>query len=177
MNNKTEKVKIGTFIKPHGIAGEMVLRISPQWQIYYSPNPSYLFIELQGEQVPFQLNSLRIKNDQEWLVLIDTIDSTEDVQKLQGCDVYINMEELGEASDEDNDTLRISGYTVTDKNYGPLGKVKRIAEIHNNPLLEIEYNEKEVLIPFQEDFIISIDKEKMTILLETPPGLIDLYLE
>lgn len=176
MKTITKRVKIGTLTKPHGIAGEVLLRILPQWQVY-TPNPSYLFIELQGEQVPFQLNSFRIKNDLEWLILIDTVNSTEDAQKLQGSDVYLNVEELGKVSKETNDTRSIAGYSVTDKNFGSLGKVKRIAEIHNNPLLEIEYNEKEILIPFQEDFILSIDKEKQTILLNTPPGLIDLYLE
>ncbi len=176
MKAEAERIKVGTFVKPHGISGEILFKILPQWETY-SPNPSYLFIELQGGQVPFQLNSLRIKNNQEWIVVIDTIHSTEEAQKLQGCDVYLDVRELGEASDETNDTRSISGYAVTDKNFGSLGKVKRVSEIHNNPLLEIEYNEKEILIPFQEDFILSINKEKKTILLNTPPGLIDLYLE
>ncbi|HKL72313.1 MAG TPA: ribosome maturation factor RimM [Marinilabiliaceae bacterium] len=176
MKTESEKINIGSLTKPHGITGEILLRILPQWE-NYSPKPSYLFIKLQGALVPFQLKSLRIKNDQEWLVIIDTINSTEDAQKLQNSDVYLDVRELGEASDEANDTYNISGYSVTDKNFGSLGKVKRVAEIHNNPLLEIEYNEKEILIPFQEDFILSINKEKKTILLNTPPGLIDLYLE
>lgn len=176
MKTESEKVNIGALTKPHGIGGEILLRILPRWEDY-SPKPSYLFIELQGGLVPFQLKSLRIKNDQEWLILIDTVNSTEDAQKLQGSDVYLDVRELGEASDETNDTRSISGYAVTDKNFGSLGKIKRVAEIHNNPLLEIEYNEKEILIPFQEDFILSINKEKKTILLNTPPGLIDLYLE
>ena len=176
MKTKIERANIGTLAKPHGIAGEIVLRILPQWESY-SPNPSYIFIELQGEVVPFQLNSLRIKNNLEWLVTVDTITSTEDAQKLQGAEVYMDLKELGEASEEIANTKSLLGYSVEDKNFGSLGKVKRVAEIQNNPLLEVEHKGKEILIPFQEDFIISIDKEKRMILLDTPPGLIDLYLE
>ena len=176
MKTETERANIGTLSKPHGIAGEIVLRILPQWESY-SPNPSYIFIELQGKVVPFQLDSLRIKNNLEWLVTLDTITSTEDAQKLQGTNVYMDLKELGEASEEIANTKSLSGYSVEDKSFGSLGKVKRVAEIQNNPLLEIEYNGTEILIPFQEDFIISIDKEKRMILLDTPLGLIDLYLE
>ena len=35
----------------------------------------------------------------------------------------------------------------------------------------------EILIPMNDDFIISLDREAKTITVNTPPGLIELYLE
>ena len=43
-------------------------------------------------------------------------------------------------------------------------------------LFEIDKNGTEILIPLIDDFIIALDREKKSITLETPEGLVDLYL-
>lgn len=171
-----EKIKLGTLTKTHGISGEVILKIIPQWE-GYSPSPLYIFIDLQGGKVPFQLNSLRGKGSTEWIIAVDTINSDEEAQKLIGADVWMNESDLGEIDEDTMHSTLLVGYAIEDVNFGPLGKIKGVTEIHKNPLLEIDYNGKEVLIPLQEDFILSVDKTKKVMVLQTPAGLIDLYLE
>lgn len=177
MITKANLLKIGSFAKPHGVAGEIVLRLSPEWS-GYEPEPDFIFVELQGGLVPFEVTSLRFKNEMDLLVGIDRVDAEEMARTLQGCEVYIEPEALGQLADDESPGLNaLIGFLVTDINHGTLGKIVAVHAIHNNPLLELEYKGKEVLIPFNEDFIVSMDGEKNEIQLDTPEGLIDLFLE
>ena len=173
---KEQLVKLGVLAKPHGVAGEVLLRVVPQWE-GYSPDPSFLFVDLNGGLVPFEVLAIREKNGSELLVSLDTIHSGKDARVLQGTDVYIEEEALGEPDDEGVSLRQLIDYTVSDVNRGVLGKVTDVSDSPVNPLLQVVYNGKDVLIPFQSDFIHHIDPKKRTISVQTPPGLIDLYLE
>ncbi|MGQ1945658.1 ribosome maturation factor RimM [Geofilum sp. OHC36d9] len=173
---KEQLVKLGVLAKPHGVAGEVLLRVVPQWE-GYSPDPSFLFVDLNGGLVPFEVLTMREKNDSDLLVSLDTIQTGDDARALQGADVYIEEEALGEPGDEEVSLRQLIDYTVSDVNRGLLGKVTDVSDSPVNPLLQVDYNGKDVLIPFQADFIHHIDPKKRTISLQTPPGLIDLYLE
>ena len=70
----------------------------------------------------------------------------------------------------------ITGFTVIDQNYGEVGIIKSINDNTAQALFEIMQGDKEILIPVNDDFIKKVDKENKQILLETPPGLIDIYL-
>jgi 16S rRNA processing protein RimM len=177
MIDKKDLQKLGILAKPHGVAGEISLRMEVQWA-GYEPDPEYLFVEVNGGLVPFEVASLRIKNDINLLVGLDMVISEEKARLLKGANVYINPEELGDAPEVENISLNaFVGFEVTDTNHGLLGIVQSVAEIHNNPLLELLFNEKEVLIPFNEDLIVSMDAKNRKMLISAPPGLIDLYLE
>lgn len=173
---KEQLVKLGVLAKPHGVTGEVLLRVVPQWE-GYSPDPSFLFVDLNGGLVPFEVLAMREKNNNDLLVSLDTIQTGDDARVLQGADVYIEEEALGEPGDEEVSLRQLIDYTVSDVNRGVLGRVTDVSDSPVNPLLQVDYNGKDVLIPFQSDFILHIDPKKRTISLQTPPGLIDLYLE
>ena len=67
--------------------------------------------------------------------------------------------------------------SVGEQQRGSLGEIQAVIEIQNNPLIELLINEKEVLIPLQEDFIVHIDWKKRELTMQLPEGLIELYLE
>ena len=48
-----------------------------------------------------------------------------------------------------------------------------IFETPQQLLAQVTYQEKEILIPLNEDFIIKIDNKKKSISLQLPDGLID----
>ena len=63
-----------------------------------------------------------------------------------------------------------------DKNYGEVGKIVSINDSTAQALFEVEKDEKQILIPMNDEFIVKLDRKSKTILVETPEGLIDLYL-
>jgi 16S rRNA processing protein RimM len=64
---------------------------------------------------------------------------------------------------------------VADEEHGDLGEVTGIEGTDKNPVLVILRGEQEVMVPLAEEMILGIDPETNTLLVRTPPGLVDLY--
>jgi 16S rRNA processing protein RimM len=58
-----------------------------------------------------------------------------------------------------------------------VGKIKGVNDSTAQALFEIDRNDTEILIPMNDEFISKVDKENQVIHVNTPEGLIDLYLE
>ena len=70
----------------------------------------------------------------------------------------------------------VTGFTVEDVNFGKVGVIKGINDTTAQALFEIDREGVEILIPMNDEFIKKVDRKKKIILVETPEGLIDLYL-
>ena len=66
---------------------------------------------------------------------------------------------------------------MIDTRKGNIGKISAINDSGAQPLFEIDKNGTEILIPLIDDFIIALDRANKSITLETPEGLVDLYLQ
>jgi 16S rRNA processing protein RimM len=64
--------------------------------------------------------------------------------------------------------------SVATVNRNLVGKVKDILFIKDNDLLVVEKGERRMLIPFTESICIGVDLGKKEILIDPPPGLLDL---
>ena len=74
------------------------------------------------------------------------------------------------------DPSALKGFLVVDEQLGVIGTVKDFADIKENPLLSIDYNGKEVLLPILADFILSIDDTTKTIKTDLPDGFLEALL-
>lgn len=179
MITKEALLKIGVLTKPHGISGEVLVRLIPELS-GTEPDPSWLFIDVLGGLVPFEVISSRTKGDVGLLLELDTLTDENKVNRFKGSEVYIDPLELGENDNENDTNLNINvliGSNVIDEKFGSIGVISAIHDIRQNPLAEIDYKGKSILIPLQDEFILSFDKKKRILSIKTPPGLIDLYLE
>ena len=178
MINKEEFIQLGVIAKPHGILGELQIRISSDLK-GIDVNPSWLFLEIDGGLVPFEVLAVRNRNSDVLIAELDTISSEEAARRYQNYTVFINPQDISSCNDdgEDYELNSLIGYKVIDNKFGTLGLIKSILDIRQNPLMEIGYKGKNILIPLQEEFIISIEKKEKTIHLQTPQGLIELYIE
>ena len=66
---------------------------------------------------------------------------------------------------------------MNDESFGPVGTVKGVNDSTSQALFEVDRDGIEILIPMNDDFIKNLDREAKTITVNTPPGLIELYLE
>jgi 16S rRNA processing protein RimM len=71
----------------------------------------------------------------------------------------------------------VIGFSIEDKNFGIVGKIKGINDATAQALFEIDREGIEILIPMNDEFIVKVDREHQTIIVDTPEGLIDLYLD
>ena len=69
------------------------------------------------------------------------------------------------------------GFKVIDAQYGECGILEQVVDFKVNPLLQIMNGEKEVLIPLLEDTVQKVDRDNKELHVQSPEGLIALYLE
>ncbi|MGK0127811.1 MAG: 16S rRNA processing protein RimM, partial [Candidatus Azotimanducaceae bacterium] len=71
----------------------------------------------------------------------------------------------------------VIGYTLEDVNHGDVGEIVGINDRTAQALFEVDKDGIEIFIPMIDHFIKKIDRENRKVIVETPEGLIDLYLE
>ena len=127
---------------------------------------------MDGDLVPFYLENIDIKSDESALLKLRDI-SFDKAAKYIGLSLYLPFdpsEQLIPSSPQ------LIGFKVIDKKKGDIGIVAEIIEKQMQDLLEIHYNDKQILIPVDKSIIKKIDIENKTIHINAPEGLIDLYL-
>ncbi len=161
---------LGYISRKHGYKGEFNIKLesTPKYK-----ELGHLFIDMNGSLVPFFIDSFRMKKENIVLAKLEDVDTEAAVQALIGKEVYLPIEFLDESTQ--NELHALIGFEVIDATHGNIGKVTDILDNSAQELFQIDNGTQEILIPITEKFIQKI--ENNTIYLQTPEGLIDLYLE
>lgn len=170
---KDDCEKVGFFRKTHGVHGELILEFETQYEMSIE-NTNHFFVELEGLLVPFFVveDSFRFKTDNTAIVTLDNVESEKYAKRMVGQSVYLFIKEIVLMPDELTDSELVD-YLLFDEKYGKVGRIEEVNDYSGNIVFTVDFKEKELLIPFNEDFLISIDKQNNTILLKLPDGLFE----
>lgn len=173
MNSKNLAV-FGHIIKPHGLKGSIKVKlvggIIPQIE-----KDEPVFVPLQGGPVPFFAEE-RADTTRDFIVLkLEGVDTVSAAETFVGKQVFIDRDRIAE--EEPTGLHALIGYLVTDVHLGELGKVTDVMEMTMQSVLELEHpSGKQVLIPAVDHMMRAIDTEGKHLTVETPDGLVDIYL-
>lgn len=174
---KSNCVKIGYVHKTHGISGELVIRFQDE---YYETLEEYpaLFLDIDNLLVPFFIaeEGLRFKSSESVITRLAWIDSDAKAKSLCGKQVYVDKEDVIELEDEMSPHALV-GYQLIGEEIGPVGQIKEVHDYAGNLLLSVDYQDKEVLIPLNEELIVGIDEDLREITLQIAEGLLNLEEE
>ena len=172
---------IGSFIKPHGVKGEISA------QLDYDIDLSELrciVINIDGINVPFFLNGVRPKSAHSVLVSIDGISTDSEVKEFAGKTISALKSDLDrimpDSSDDDEDAFYLDdliGFALLDEQGKQLGTITDYDDSTANVLLKvcpIEETSPEFFVPAANDLILDINPDKQTITIDIPEGIIDL---
>jgi len=170
---KADCEKVGYFKKTHGVFGELVLEYEPQFEVSIE-NADRLFVELDGLLVPFFVmeDGFRFKTENSAIITFDGLETEKYAKRMVGSSVYLFKNEIIEMSDELFES-QFENYMLTDEKLGELGIIEQIDNYSGNIVFTVNYLGKELLVPFNEDFLIEIDKKKKLIKLALPEGLVE----
>ena len=165
--------KIGQFVKPHGLKGEISLIVS--CDIFDETDVVFLICEIEGIFVPFFVESFRYKTDTVVLVKFENVDTEDVAREFSNREVYCPIDKISGINVFDNASWdNYTGYEVTDKHRGYLGKILDIDQSTLNILFKVIYKEKELLIPVVKEFILSVEHGERSICVSLPDGLFEL---
>lgn len=161
--------KIGTLTRTHGIGGELSMNFTDD--VWDRADADYVFLEVDGIQVPFFLEGWRFRSDSVALLKFQDIDSSESALEYVGADVYFPHDLTPEPSEDDEYTWRhFTGWKVVDDIAGEIGEIEHVEDSTANTIFFVG----DKLIPATEDFIKRIDAKERTIYMNLPEGLLDL---
>lgn len=170
---KSECEKIGYFKKTHGVRGELVLEFEPQFE-FSIENANRFFVEIDGLLVPFFLveDGFRYKTDDTAILTFNGVETEKYAKRLVGCSVFLFTDEIQPEPDAEADD-RFQGFTLWDATLGEIGKIEHIDDYSGNIVFTVNYGGTELLVPFNEDFLVETDAQRKIIKLRLPEGLIE----
>jgi 16S rRNA processing protein RimM len=135
-----------------------------------------VFINMDRSLVPWFIESISITDDRA-LVKLEDISSPEQAQQLLKRDIYLPTGQLREKAGNDFYYHDVAGYAVYDSKHGEIGILQEVLEGAAQDIFRIGSGKREILVPVADAMIREVDHEKGILYLDTPEGLIDLYLE
>lgn len=166
---------LGKIVKKYSFKGEVLVKLDTDEPELYE-NLDALFLDLRNSLVPFFIESSQLHKSELLRVKFEEVDTEEDADSILKCDVYLPLKFLPKLEDDKFYFHEVVGYTVEDVNFGKVGIIKAINDTTAQSLFEIDRDGIEILIPMNDAFIKKVDKKKKLIIVDTPEGLIDLYL-
>lgn len=165
---------LGKITKKHGFKGNLILHLETDEPELYQ-NMESVFIETNGMLVPFFFETIGPHSKNKLLVKFEDL-TPEEAEKLVNRSVWLPLDTLPELEDDAFYYHEIIGYKVIDGRKGEIGLIKNVNDSGMQALFEIDFDGKQILIPVVDDWILEVNKDEKFIRIETPEGLIELYL-
>lgn len=166
---------LGKIVRKFSFKGELLAKLDTDEPEMYEEMESVL-VDFNGNLVPFFIEHAFLHKSELLRIQFEEVENEEDADDLIGAELYLPLSMLPELEDDQFYFHEIIGFTAVDVNYGEIGVIKNINDNTAQALFEIVKGDKEILIPMNDDFIQKVDKANKQILLDTPAGLIDIYL-
>ncbi|HKJ06811.1 MAG TPA: ribosome maturation factor RimM [Flavobacteriaceae bacterium] len=166
---------LGKIVRKHSFKGEVVAKLDTDEPELYK-NLESIFVELNNNLVPFFMEKSLLQKGNQLRIKFEEVDTERDAEAIMSAGLYLPLEFLPKLTGNKFYFHEIIGFTIEDKNYGNIGVITAVNDTSAQPLFIVEANGKEIYIPMIDDFILKVDRDNKKIMVNTPEGLIDLYL-
>ncbi|MFH4963452.1 ribosome maturation factor RimM [Gaetbulibacter sp. M235] len=166
---------LGKIVRKYSFNGELLIKLDTDQPELYE-NLDAVFIDYRNTFIPFFIESSQFHKSDLLRVQFEDVTTEAEADSLLKSDVYLPLEFLPKLEGNKFYFHEVIGFRMDDVNYGHVGTITAINDSTAQALFEVEKDEKEILIPLNDQFIVKVDRSKKTILVNTPEGLIDLYL-
>jgi 16S rRNA processing protein RimM len=68
----------------------------------------------------------------------------------------------------------IINFSVIDNNYGDIGTVVRVNDQTSQPVLIVSKNDKEIMIPLVDEFLVEVKRKEKKLIFNLPQGITEL---
>jgi 16S rRNA processing protein RimM len=169
-----EYFKIGKLVSAFGLKGELILKHNLGKKTSLKGLKAIFIEEKKGSFIPWFVSATKIKTAEEIYLTLQDIDTREKATKLTQKEVWIPEEDFKIFSAKSS-PINLLGYMIVEEER-ELGSILEVIEQPHQLLCRIDMQGREVLIPLHEDTIKKIDRKNRKVIVELPPGLLEIYL-
>lgn len=173
---ESELVEIGSIGKPHGVDGELNVRLTADVtsieELFAGENP-FIFVYLENLPIPMAIESWRTKGAEGILLQLKRIDDREKAGKLMGCPFAIEAKYL------ENIELftpeHFIGFSIYNEKKQLIGQVVAVNDATANILFSVGTpDSKTFLLPVADELVQSVDALEKKIVIAIPEGIMEL---
>jgi len=167
-------IELGVLTKPHGIKGNLIIKLN-NFSFDDIIKMELVFVIIEGLPVPFFIEEFTERNNDSLIVKLQDVDSETQAAKLKNSSVFLKKENISMGTTHIIQIEQFIGYQVIDTLKGNIGILKALLKHELNPLMQIMHNDTEILIPYHPDFIKKVDHSNKEIIVTCPEGLLEVY--
>jgi len=162
-------IKLGVIKQVQGVKGQVLAHLS--YRLSPLVNLKSLFIQLDHTLVPYQISYCQILHDQA-IIRFHKVEDRNMAYALKGKALFTQQDAFPQLVVPQDPTSNLVGYQVADIKQGILGILERIDSFPWQKLLVVNYQTKELLVPYHEALLHHIDHTNKQIIVHLPPGFI-----
>lgn len=166
---------LGKIVRKHSFKGEVVIKLDTDEPELYQEMES-VYVDFGNNLVPFFIEKSSLHKGNQLRVQFEDVYSEADADAILKSAIYLPLSLLPKLSGNQFYYHEIIGFKVIDASFGEVGNIINVNETAAQPLFEIDREGKEIFIPMVDEFIKKVDRANKTIEVQTPNGLIELYL-
>jgi 16S rRNA processing protein RimM len=176
-------VAVARVAKPHGIRGELCMDIHAGSPLLFAPGRT-LFVAAPapkggglGRPKPFEIAASR-EHTGRMLVTLKGVGDRTAADLLRGAEVYIAEADMPEPDEGEEYLFRLLGSRVELEDGADVGVFEAILDTPGQITWVIRGKRgEEILFPAVPEFILGLDAGRKKIVIDPPPGLLELYLD
>lgn len=174
MVDKKDCFYLGRITKPFSYKGELVLFLDVDDLSRYE-DLEFVYLDIYNRLVRYDILSSRIHGSKLVVAFKDV--SVQEANMLVGKQMYLPLDMLEPLSGNQFYFHEVIGFEVFDKDKGDLGHIQEIIDNNAQPIMSINSNGTEILIPLTDSIIKKVDRQNRSFFIQAPEGLIDIYLQ
>ncbi|WP_396635852.1 ribosome maturation factor RimM [Maribacter sp. R77961] len=172
---KEECFYLGKIVSKYSFKGEVLVKLDTDEPEVYEKMES-VFISLGNNLVPFFIDRCRLHKSNLLRIDFEEVKTESDADRIMGSELYLPLTLLPKLTGNKFYFHEIIGFTMMDAVHGNIGIVQSVNDTTAQALFEVLKEEKQLLIPLTDDIIIKVDRDNKVIYVNTPEGLVELYL-
>ena len=166
---------LGNIVSKYSFKGEVLVKLDTDDPEIYE-NMESVFVSLGNNLVPFFIKRCRLHKSNLLRIDFEEVKSESDADRIMKSGLYLPLNMLPKLTGNKFYYHEVVGFTMVDSVHGHIGVIQSINDTTAQALFEVEKEDKQLLIPVNDDIITKVDRENKCIFVNTPNGLVDLYL-
>lgn len=168
--DETKYLKIGEIYREHGVKGLCKVYLYSGTDENLCAGESYWLLNAQGLRRKVKIKTIEILG-RHFLIGFDVFTKPEDIIPWRKSGLWMARAKLSRRDGEAYD-FEFAGMTVLNERGEVLGKVLRMVYTPLRQFCLETKNGQEILIPLVPEWILKEDREKKTVMLRLPEGLV-----
>jgi|SRR5690606_2614227 16S rRNA processing protein RimM len=172
---KEECFYLGKVAKKFSFKGEVLVYLdTDEPELYYEMES--VFVDMGNNLIPFFISRATPHKNDMLRVQFEDVNSESDADEIIGAELYLPLSALPKLEGNKFYYHEVVGFNIEDKRLGIIGRIVSVNDSAAQPLFEVMRGETEILIPMIDQFLVKVDRENKTVVMDLPEGLVEMYL-